>query len=260
MRLEPVRIYPQPKLPSRDAVDEQPDLLRLLPNRWQGNAAVVTALAACLALSTSSSDAAKKPDTVARVAPIFVHGDGIGSFGCRVISPPVFLSEDEAVEVIRNEAKRAGITFAKSGKILSKVELPTAPREYGNKQPARPVKAQSIALDGTDAKRNISFEYVSRDDLVEWQGDPSKNPASSVYSYNVGGAAKDLRAGIAKAKAVGSYAVFYDPVASIKDSRDPLAGWAERPGAATVGTEEARKDLREQVKDFIKWLKAQGVI
>lgn len=261
MQLQPLRRYPQPQLPTREVVDEQPDLLRLLPNRWQGNAAVVTALAACLALSASSSNSAKKPGTVARVAPIFVHGDGIGSFGCRVINPPVFLSEDEAIEVIRDEAKRAGVTFAKSDKTLPKIELATVPRGYGDKQPARPVKAQSIALDGTDAKRSISFEYVSREDLVKWQGDPSENPSSSVYSYNVGGAAKDLRAGLAKSKPAGTYAVFYDPVGTQKNDRSTSSNcYALQGGALMAGTEEARNDLRAQVKDFIKWLKAQGVI
>lgn len=251
MNLQPVRRYPQPQLPTRVIVDENPDLLKLLPMRWQGNAAVVTALAACLALSASSSDSAKKPGTASRVAPVFVHGDGVGSFGCRVISPPVFLSEDEAIEVIRDEAKRAGITFAKSDKTLPKIELPTTPRGYADKQPQRLVKAQSVTLDGTDGKRNISFEYVSRDDLVKWQGDSSTHRTSTVYSYNVGGAAKDLQAGIAKAKPTGNYVVFYDPVAASKDRYEQLAD---------RGTEEARSDLRAQVQDFIKWLKGQGVI
>jgi len=33
---------------------------------------------------------------------IFEHGDGTGAYGCEVISPPVYLSEYEAYEVIKN--------------------------------------------------------------------------------------------------------------------------------------------------------------
>ena len=43
------------------------------------------------------------------VAPIFEHGTGRGADGCVVVSPPVFLSEEEAVQVIREELAKQGI-------------------------------------------------------------------------------------------------------------------------------------------------------
>lgn len=263
MKIEPVHRYAKPWLPTREIVDENPGLLRLLPKRWQGNPAVIAALTACVAMSSCAASAAGKPSPKAasRIAPVFVHGSGIGAFGCEVVNPPTFLSEEEAREVIVNEAKRAGIVFEKVGRTLPKIELPTTPREYGDKQPKRQIKAQAVALDGIDKKHNISFEYVSREDLVKWEGDPNEHPTSTVISYNISGAAKDLQAGIAKAKPAGTYAVFYDPVGlqrmNFGASTDFDAAMVKATAAAI---DEAREELRAQVKDFIKWLKAQGVI
>ena len=42
-------------------------------------------------------------NAVAIVAPIFQHGEGRGATGCIVMSPPVFLSEEEALLVVREE-------------------------------------------------------------------------------------------------------------------------------------------------------------
>jgi len=263
MRIEPLHKYAEPRLPTREIVDEHPELLRLLPRRWQTNSAVVAALTACFALSSCASNAAGKPSPKAasRIAPVFVHGSGIGAFGCEVVNPPTFLSEEEAREVIVNEAKRAGIIFEKIGKTLPKVELPVTPREFGEKQPKRQTKAQAIMLDGIDKKRNISFEYVSQDDLVKWQGDPNDHPTSTVISYNIAGTAKDLQAGIAKVKPAGAYAVFYDPVVLQKMNFGPSTDIDATMGRAmSAAMDEARNELRAQVKDFIKWLKAQGVI
>lgn len=272
MNIQPVTRYTTPHLPTRAIVDRHPELLKLLPKRWQGNPAIVATLAACVAMSSCAAGAATAkakpkakpkpaPKITSRIAPIFTHGSGIGSFGCEVVNPPTFLSEAEARQVIIEEAKRAGIVFTADAKTLPKIDMPATPREWNDKQPKREVKPQAIVLDGTDTKRGISFEYVSREDSIAWQGDPLDHMTSTVYSYNVGGAAKDLQAGLAKAKPTGNYAVFYDPVALQNMNFGASADFDAAMGrAATAAYDEARKDLREQVKDFIKWLKGQGVI
>ena len=40
------------------------------------------------------------------VAPVFIHGEGRGALGCVVVSPPVFLSEAEALEVLAHVGLR----------------------------------------------------------------------------------------------------------------------------------------------------------
>lgn len=58
------------------------------------------------------------------VAPIFEHGSGRGSFGCDSVAPPSFISEEEAFQVVEEEAKNYGISFEKPGKELKNIKLP----------------------------------------------------------------------------------------------------------------------------------------
>lgn len=272
MKIEPLRSYAEPQLPTREIVDEHPELLRLLPKRWQANSAVVAALTACLALTTcGKSQAAHSPT---KVSPVFEHGDGIGSFGCIAVNPPVFLSEDEARQVIVEEAKHAGISFAPDGKTLHDITLNTK----GTFEPVKDAEGKwhyhtnygrqtrSIALDGFDRKRNISFEYVSQQDLKDWNAGVTVNGTSR--NDDMIGTAKSLDDGIAKAKPGGTYGVFYDPAIGWKDARAkttdliPLSqDWkTENAKVDATAAKMAREELRKQVQDFIKWLKAQGVI
>lgn len=296
MQIKPVSTYNKPGYPIRPEVDAQPDLLRLLPRRWQGNAAVVAALTACLAMTCSSRSAAKQAPP--RVAPIFVHGDGQGTFGCGATNPPVFLSEDEARKVIIDEAKRAGISFAPDSKTVEGVQLPTLERRAvnagtragasGNKlhsfqtkpekvtnlhsfqaKPGKFTKPRPIVLDGFDRKCDIAFEYVSSQDFNDWK---MSERLSSVHRYDLRDAADKLRNAIVQTESAGTYGVFYDPlVGEACGVAKPAGGRAElkvpgtdwqagRTNSRAVELDLAREQLRAQVKDFIKWLKAQGVI
>lgn len=273
MEISPVRSCAGPGYPARPQVDECPELLRLLPKRWQANPVVVAALTACLAMSNCGKAGAK--DAPARVAPVFEHGRGQGSFGCVAVNPPVFLSEDEARQVIVDEAKRAGIRFGKDGRTLPKVQIPTNGKmeqvtdAKGNvKYEAKTgTQTRAIPLDGLDSKRNIAFEFVSGQDLKDWESGVTNYGTAG--SYDVIGTAKGLATGMAKAKPRGTYAVFYDPAVGWTDGRkkaEPLdysdpKDWQARNAKITAAANElAREQLRAQVKDFIKWLKAQGVI
>lgn len=264
VKLNPMTRYEQPGYPVRPEVDADPELLRLLPKRWQGNAVVVAALTAVIALSSSSRSMGDKKAPPTRVAPLFQHGDGRGAFGCRVVNPPVFLSEDEAREVIVGEAKRAGIKFSNGGKVLPKVAMTMSPTQWrtaAGRRPKPQTRALAVELDGVDSKRNISFEYVSKEDLVKWKGDPRALSASTVYGYDVIDAADELRKAIRNAKPSGTYAVFYDPVELRRIERGPGIDFGVAFSKAAAAADQlAREDLRKQVQDFIKWLKTQGVI
>jgi hypothetical protein len=272
MNIEPIRRYSQPRLPTREIVDEHPELLRLLPKRWQTNSAVVAALTACLAMTTCNSGQAA--DTPTKVAPVFEHGTGIGSFGCIAVNPPIFLSEDEARQVIVEEAKRSRIQFAPDGKTLDDITLIT----NGTFDPVKDAEGKwqyhtkygtqvrSISLDGFDKKRNIAFEYVSEKDLKDWNAGVTVRGTAG--DDDLIGVAKSLSAGIAKAKPGGTYGVFYDPAIGYKDALDKAGkldysspdSQARLAKIDAAASQLAREDLRKQVQDFIKWLKAQGVI
>ena len=81
-----------PRYPSSDYLEQHPELLSLVPERWRQNALVVGVLAA----QNSASAQQRAPGPPSRVAPIFSHGEGRGAFGCLAVAAPVFLAEDQS--------------------------------------------------------------------------------------------------------------------------------------------------------------------
>jgi hypothetical protein len=294
MKVTPIKQYLDPTFPTHSILDERPELLRLVPRRWQANPVVMTALttAALLACGWKASAANKptaKPQSI--VAPVFSHGTGEAGFGGIGSSmPTVFIPEDEARRIISNEARIAGINFALDSLKLEGVTVPVtdrfaARRNDNPKTSLQPVsKERSLWIDGTDPKRNISFEYVSKDDFNKWERDYTtttevKDPVTgasstkttyffcTVYDISTKDAAVRLQKELTEANPEGVYAVFYDPAITAKqikpytevppEKNKRLAVWKAMENQAN---KTAREDLRAQVRDFIKWLKAEGVI
>jgi hypothetical protein len=238
-------------------LDEHPELLRLVPKRWRGNPVVLAALTGVgVLLAGCSRDRITAADS--RIAPVFIHGEGRGAFGCKAVNPPVFLSEGEARQVIAEEAKRGGIDFAPDRTMLDDVLMPAWDLATQNgKTQERP-----LVLDGEDRGRKIAYEFVSTEDLRVWQ-EPHR---STAYSYDTAKSARELRDRIAESRTEESVAVFYDPLVRPTIPRDPSgkADWAnyrrDEGPARQEARENSKEQLRAQVRDFIKWLKAQGVI
>ena len=65
------------------------------------------------------------------VAPIFEHGDGRGATGCVVVSPPVFLSEEEGMQILREELAKHGVHL-KTGGTLEGVLPGSQDRDVGS--------------------------------------------------------------------------------------------------------------------------------
>jgi len=249
MKIAPVTHYREPEFPTRAILDAQPELLRRVPRRWQRHALVLTTLAtACLLTADRWSWSADAPAKTARIAPIFQHGDGRGSFGCDAVAPPVFLGEDEARQVIIEEGKRAGLDFHADVLTLPDVAVPLTPPEGARerKDPKGPKTQQKpLALDGTDEKRHISFEFISEKDYAAWRDKPENYRGfSSVSHVDYLATAQTLHDGLLQAKPEGAIGIFYEPL----------------PSYSEAAKEQAREELRQQVRDFIVWLKGQGVI
>jgi len=266
MRVQPVRRYTDPRYPAASALDTHPELLRLLPRRWRSNSLVLAGLAATggLLLAGCRPSWADTFKGELKVAPIFTHGDGRGAFGCVAVNPPVFLSEEEARGVIIEEAKTAGIVFETDVLTLPEVRVPET-TENGSVLPDEGeeprTKVRELKLDGTDRERRISFEYVSQDDYEAWKADDG-GPMSTVSSFDLIGTAQVLRDGLAVAHAAedGTVAVLYDPMERYLEDTDQVAGGVDWQQAEKDAKERAKAQLRKQVKGFIEWLKAEGVI
>jgi len=267
MEIKPLKRYNEPDFPTREILDVHPELLRRMPNRWRRSAVIGTAVvAACgiVAARWGQTTASAAGDPVSKVAPVFVHGEGHGAFGCEAVNPPVFLSEDEARQVIVEELKRAEVKQGgrldpkPDGLILKGVAVPDTTQNWNQKTGAT---KRDLALDGWDAGRKIGFEYVSNADYDAWQ-EKDGGFRSTVSSFDMQETAKRLQTGLVAAKPEGAVAVFYDPLIGLRDAyensdkKTPMNWEAEQADAKMI----ARFALREQVRDFVKWLKAEGVI
>jgi len=263
--VKPIKRYSVPRYPTREQAVQDPNLLKKLPARFSASPAVCAALAAVLSLGLAGCAASPdaEPDASPGSIPIFSHGDGMGSYGCVSVAPPVFLSEEEAISVIREEAALYGLEFTE-GKTLEKAQLPchnTSPMEEEHGKPLKTQKGE-LVLDGYSESLDIGFEFVSVEDLREWP-DPKQEMFSSVESYFFKDAAQAL------ADNNENIAVFYDPACADlsefnyewPEEDDGGAGYAayaeEYAATQKAKSEEA---LRAQVRDFLEWLKGQGVI
>ena len=260
MKLSPLKNYRGPDYPTRAILQQHPELLRALPRRWQNNAVVLGTLAGLLTLMEQSTAQAGDKATL-HVAPIFEHGSGHGAFGCVAVSPPVFLTEAEAREVIEDEAKKADVDFAERGHKLNGVALPvtdevptfaqTDPKD-AKKKAGKKSQIGDLELNGWDARLQAGYKFVALADFEAWEA-KDRTIFCSVSDYNMLDAAKRLQAGLGAVKETGTVAVFYEPAGSAPKA----APWQNSQKAAKKAGLE---DLRMQVRDYIAWLKAQGII
>jgi hypothetical protein len=219
---------------------------------------------------------------VAIVAPIFEHGTGRGATGCIVLSPPVFLSEEEAMQIIREELAKHDVHL-KEGKILDGVRLfrrhPTADKKHGEqikelnfeddpelqKDPRirELYDPKVLKLDGVDSDKKVAVEFVSETDYPDLGGVLSP---SSVQHYDFKDVAKYVAGKVTKeSKDRVYFGVFYDPATKWKDSEVPVseseADMTKRWKKEKEETKnESRKLLRQQVQDFAGWLKEKKVV
>jgi len=104
------------------------------------------------------------------VAPIFRHGAGHGSFGCKAVNPPVFLSEDEARQVIIEEGETGGLSFTLDGQGAEEGRPSRSPRHFP--RPIMPKKPESRNRPAHPGRRmtvrgSFGFEVVSGDDFKQ---------------------------------------------------------------------------------------------
>lgn len=285
--IKPVDYYKKPGYPLKCEALLDPRLLQAIPRRWNGNRYVSAALTSLLLISMTAcgqkplaegtagtsgpESTASIENQIAVVAPVFEHGAGRGSFGCVSIAPPAFLSEEEALQVINEEAAKAGFSFTPKGQTLKDVRIPVtniypdrSEQKEGDEKLLK-TKAGDLELDGYDSEKQTGFEFISKDDIVGWykQG----NMMSTVEDYEMLDAARTLQNGLEGKTGETSVAVFYDPVAWIgKDGipenansilKNESIQWEEKE---VMLKELSEEQLRVQVRDFIEWLKGEGII
>ncbi len=294
MKAKPVKRYRhQPAYPTRLEVLSDPELLRRnLPPGWRslpGMAGSIALFLVANSLAKAGEQSAPAPGgSAAIVAPIFEHGEGRGATGCIVVAPPVFLSEEEAWQVIDEEMARRGIKLTEKAVPLKGVQIPQRFQNFNlrnGKVESRITDVEGstkpFAVDRGNAQKRVAVEFLSQKDYFSKAGAPSD--MSSVQSYDFRETAKKLAKDIGKQGQDKLYlGVFYDPLArpqapknvQFQTQQEWEKAWnqgvaepktaKEREAYANaqrlLNTNESRRLLRLQVQDFVKWLEAQGAI
>jgi len=279
MDARPVRRYRIPRYPTKLRVLAEPELLaRHVPPRWRTCAEVALTGAALLAATDMglAGEKAAPPGKAkaAVVAPIFKHGEGRGGTGCIAVAAPAFISEEDAFQIIKEELARRGVDLSQRRVEWANVKIP---QRYRKSRPSRrewndeivevPEVSRALEVDAVDPKHRVAVEFVSREEYAKLGG-PGFAPGtwSSVKDYDFRETAKWLGEQVKKQAGYTYFGAFYDPAVYdgtlkyelLPDGRRIPAGVQRRPREEAL--EEAKKLLRQQVKDFADWLKAQGAM
>jgi hypothetical protein len=293
MKTKPVSRIRSPKYPTRLEVLQRPDLLRKhMPPAWRKLAETTGAVGMLLVMNNyvlaGEKGANTLPQKHAVVAPIFTHGEGRAATGCEVVNPPVFLSEQDAMQVIREEMKKAGIVLSEEKVAMPEVRIEKSHEEYSvtnREYKSKTVHDADIAplqLSGFDPKKNVAVEFVNERDYFDLGGPRS---LSTVQQWDFKGVAGSVTRKVEQDGRDLYFGAFYEPATrmSAEDEKDfvnqvPLITSNRKAddkndqesmrrdlekiyADATINARaEAKRLLRLQVLDFIQWLKAQGVI
>ena len=280
MKSKSVRKYAQPKYPTRLEIAARPVLLhRHQPPAWRKWPELTGAAGLFLLADAARLPAADSPPpgasqnpaqakALAIVAPIFQHGEGRGATGCIVMSPPVFLSEQEALQVIREELAAQGVTLGTNQTAIAGVTR--------TDWPVRTTQ-ELFKADLAAPNKKVFVEFLSERDATPWDYKRGKEEGnfqvSTVRSYDMPKTAAYVAKRVERQATDKVYfGTFYDPMAGTMDIQKAAAQLppekSKSTGQLTRGLlqqqvdarAESRRLLRLQVQDFLKWLQAQGAI
>ena len=258
MKLQPVKHYKQPDYPTQDYLLDHPELLRLVPKRWQGNRIVLTVLSATALLISSCHT--KATPKVIKAAPIFIHGEGRGGGGGIVGDMSFYLTESQAAQIIQDEAVKMSLAFSCPGNTIEYAKVPytfddgRTPQEVIHPDDTSAVTEdelacyRQLALDGYNKKYNVGFEFISREDFDQWLH--PQNLTSTASYVDMRTTAERLSKSLPGTKYDICIGIFYDPVTS----HDEVVSLYHSE------MEQSEDQLRRQVRDFIQWLKSEGII
>jgi len=270
MEIKTVNNSRQPNYPTIELFVKYPELLaRNIPSSWLKNKFVATSLAAFLLSSCGTSTAQKgegveivdtlgtnnsKPQEkklddsiVTNVAPVFAHGEGRGSIGCIVMSPPVFLSEDEAIKIILDKLRAEGYNFNRENSPTFSFTVPNL-ANCGEEKKETNIE---LKMDAYNENSKWVIQFISTD--VFYKFSTEDGCWSSVSRFDTKQAAEIINEQLKKQKETNAV-VFYDPVTRIKSD-----DWKNYRKNEKVAKSEAKDLLLAQVNDFINWLKTNNI-
>ena len=276
MEIKPINQSKNPNYPILEYYVENPEILaRNIPNRWIKNKYIATSIsvfvlcgnASCgqklnfkdIEIATtlkggnliSSSETKENNKDTIKIAPIFAHGKGSGATGCVVMSPPVFISEDEARQIIFNALAAENILFDTANCPIIKFQAPPIADECFGFHDKKDTSVANVELemDAYNAEYNLAIQFVSTKDFFKFRSD--NECWSSVQGFDTKKAATFIREEL-NANGNSNAVVFYDPITRIV--HDENKNW---DASKKQAKNEAKELLLAQVNDFIEWFKKE---
>lgn len=278
MEIKPVIQQKAPNYPTIERYIENPGMLaQHMPAKWIKNKIAATSLATFILCGIPEKESRQatitetaihqnaennkpeltqnEPADSVHVAPVFAHGEGAGASGCVVMSPPVFISEQEALDLIFGKLKEEGfiIETQNTDSISFKSDQIAISCISDEEMKKKPKVDVVIKLDGYDKTRNFAIEYVSYYDY-ELFAEKENRYWCSVAEYKTKEAAEIIRENMVKNNTMNSV-VFYDPITNAEYLRGQ--SWEKSEEDAI---ENSKNELLAQVTDFINWVKKEGLI
>lgn len=228
MKFGPLSRYRVPRYPTRlDVLADRALLRGHLERTWTPR----SPLAAALALGMAAS-------------PSYILGTGCTAGD--TLLPSVYLSEEEALAIIVDEAAKGGLALSTDPAALAQLVLP-------------------FDEDAVDLQRSVAVEYVSQQDCL-----------AAIRATEDGGVVEDAglvldaasgldRGTISDAYRCDGYTMeAYEAIARDQQAQvelaDPELNFRAITQAPASSKQSAEAALRSQVVDFLEWLAANGVI
>ncbi len=253
MQLKPVKIKKELGFPTINEFARNPYLLyKNIPSSWLKNKYVAASLAMFVlcgnagnadniknkslidicksieSIEVYESNQKEVPDNnIKKIAPLFASAQSYSVSPCIAITPPVYLSESDALEIILEAFKEEDLIFETENTPEIKYILDTENREVTNK------------LDGYNKEYNIAFEFISSSDKKD----------ISIYRSEI----KFLKEEFQK-NGFNNIGIFYDKGTQ---SFEDIDGWDDLD---ELSKKESKLKLVKQVQDFIQWLKDEGIL
>ncbi|MDP4182181.1 MAG: hypothetical protein Q8942_13965 [Bacillota bacterium] len=295
MDVKPLINYSKPQYPDFDEVKNHPKLLKNIPNRWKSHFISGILISGILLSSLSACGKIESSGDVShngKVAPIFIHGNGKSTFN-KSVTPSVtvktlsyqskrqtrasiseltfrespkpmlvgnypggpvpaitspYLSEPDVLGIIHEELSQSGINFKIDFekpftlKIFNNKDINIDQSLWNEEVRSKLLKDAKISdFDGYDPVKKIGFEYVSVEDSQNLGLAPVANENGD-ETMDFLDLTQKFRSIIENHTGENYVGLFYDP------------------GNANADIDERKLLLRQQVKDFIEWLKFKGAL
>jgi hypothetical protein len=194
----------------------------------------------------------EKLENSIKIAPIFMHGKGIGGSGS--LGQSVSLSTDEAKNIIFGELKNYGIKMDTVD--YPEIKFKAVPiadacyRDWLYEDDLPKTVDVELAMTGYSKELNLAIQYVSAGVFSKFRT-PDYSCTTTAYSFHTKKTAEIIREEMVLCGKMNA-GIFYDPAVYVVDF---LSIQREKEAR-----DEAERLLLAQVNNFIKWLQSEKII